>query len=133
MLIKQKSITSQKLGSRDFWGIVNSVLNKSKPAIPPLFNGPEMLSSASDKAKLFPENSSKNSNLDDPGISLPVFPSRNNLKLNNISVTPKLVKKVIMNLDLLKTSGPECIPVVVLKNCDPKLPYILAELFNNCP
>ena len=92
-----------------------------------------MLSSASDKAKLFPENYSKNSNLDDPGISLPVFPSRNNLKLNNISVTPKMVKKVIMNLDLLKTSGPECIPVVVLKNCDPKLPYILAELFNNCP
>ena len=133
MLIKQKSITSQKLGSRDFWRIVNSVLNKSKSAIPPLFNGPEMLSSASDKAKLFPENYSKNSNLDDPGISLPVFPSRNNLKLNNISVTPKMVKKVIMNLDLLKTSGPECIPVVVLKNCDPKLPYILAELFNNCP
>ena len=100
MLIKQKSITSQKLGSRDFWRIVNSVLNKSKSAIPPLFNGPEMLSSASDKAKLFPENFSKNSNLDDSGISLPVFSSRNNLKLNNISVTPKMVKKVIMNLDL---------------------------------
>ena len=91
-----------------------------------------MLSSASDKAKLFAENFSKNSNLDDSGISLPVFPSITNLKLHNISVTPKMVKKVIMNLDLSKASGPDCIPVVVLKNCEPELSYILAELFINC-
>ena len=89
-----------------------------------------MLSSASDKGKLFAENFSKNSNLDDPGISLPAFPSRTNLKLYNISVTPKMVKKVIMNLDLSKASGPDCIPVVVLKNCQSELSYILAELFN---
>ena len=68
-----------------------------------------------------------NSNLDDSGISLPVFPSRTNLKLHNISVTPKMVKKVIMNLD---ASGPDCIPVVILKNREPELSYILAELFN---
>ena len=68
-------ITSQKLGSRDFWQITNSVLNKGKSAIPPLFNGLELLSSASDKAELCGENFSKNSNLDDSGISLPVFPS----------------------------------------------------------
>ena len=54
----------------------------------------------SDKAKLFAENFSKNSNLDDSGISLHVFPSRTNLKLHNISLTPKMVKKVIANLDL---------------------------------
>ena len=58
-----------------------------------------------------------NSNLYDSGISLAVFPSRTNLKLHNISVTPKMVKKVIMNLDLSKASGPDCIPVMVLRNC----------------
>ena len=44
-----------------------SMLNqKTYPlAIPPLFNGLEVLSSASDKAKLFPEKFSLNSNLDD--------------------------------------------------------------------
>ena len=131
MLIKQESITSQKLGSHDFWHIANSVLNKGKSAISPRFNGPEVLPSASDKAKLFAENFSKNSNLDDSGISLPVFPSRTNLKLQ-ISVSSKMVKKVIMNLDLSKACGPDCIPVVVLKNCDVELSYILAELFNKC-
>ena len=37
-----------------------------------------------------------------------------------------------MSLDLSKASGPDCIPVVVLKNCEPELSYILAELFNKC-
>ena len=91
-----------------------------------------MLPFASDKPKFFAENFSKNSNLDESGISLPVFPSRTNMRLHNISVTPKMVKKVITNLDLSKASGPDCIPVVVLKNCELELPYILAELFNKC-
>ena len=73
-----------------------------------------------------------NFNLDDSGVSLPVFPSRTNLKLHNISVTLKMFRKVVMNLDLSKASGPDCIPVVVLKNCEPELSYILAELFNMC-
>ena len=37
-----------------------------------------------------------------------------------------------MNLDSSKASGPDCIPMVVLKNCEPELSYILAELFNMC-
>ena len=37
-----------------------------------------------------------------------------------------------MNHDLAKASGPDCFPVVVLKNCEPKLSYILVELFNKC-
>ena len=41
-----------------------------------------------------------------------------------------MVKKVIMNLDLSKASGPYSIPVVLLKNCEPELSYIIAELFH---
>ena len=44
-----------------------------------------------------------------------------------------MVRKVVMNIDLSKASGPDCIPVVaVLKTCEPGLSYILAELFNKC-
>ena len=28
-------------------------------------------------------------------------------------------------------NGPDCIPLVVLKNCEPELFYVLDELFNN--
>ena len=43
-----------------------------------------------------------------------------------------MVKKVIVNLDSSKASGPHCILMVVLKNCKPVLSYILAEFFNIC-
>ena len=123
MLLKQetpllpRSLALRTLGKL----LIAFLLNKGKSATAPLFNGPEVLSSAFDKAKLFARNFS----------SLPVFPSRANLKLD-ISITPRMVKKVIMNLDSSKASGPDCIPVVVLKNCEPKFSYIPAELFNMC-
>ena len=88
-----------------------------------------MLSSASDKSNLFAKNFSKDSNLDDSDISVPVSPSITNLKLHNVSVTPKMVKKVI---DSSKASVPDCIPAIVLRNCEPEFSYILAELFNMC-
>ena len=86
--------------------------------------------STSYKAELFAKNVSKNSNLDDSGIPLPVFPSRTNLKLHNISLAPKMVKKIIANLNSSKASGFDCIPV--LKNCEPELSYIIAEHFSMC-
>ena len=52
--------------------------------------------------------------------------------MRNISVTLKLVKKVITNLDLSKAPGRDCVPVVEQRNCEPELSYVLAELFNEC-
>ena len=43
-----------------------------------------------------------------------------------------MVVKVTLILDLSRTSGPDCIPVVVLKICKPELSYILVELFSKC-
>ena len=37
-----------------------------------------------------------------------------------------------MNLDLSKASGPDGIPVVVVKSCEPEHSCILAELFSKC-
>ena len=87
----------QKLGSHGFSWIANSILNKVKSAIAPLFNNPDVLSSESDKTKLLAKNFPKNSKLDDCGISLQPFPGRNYLKLHNVSLTPKLIKNVITN------------------------------------
>ena len=128
----KESIKSQRTGSLYFWWIANSVLNKGESAIPHLFNNPEMLHFASDKAKLFPKNFSKNSNLDGLGVSLSVFPSWTSLKLHNISVTHKMSKKVITNLDSSMAPSLDCIPVVVLKNWEPELSFMLTKLFNIC-
>ena len=66
-------------------------------------------------------------------VSLYLFSlSRTNLELHNISLPPKMVKKVIVNIHSSKVSDPDCIAVVVLKNCQPKLSYILTDLFKMC-
>ena len=91
-----------------------------------------LLSSASDKPKLFAKNISKDFNLDYLSIFLPVFPSRTNLKLHNVSVSPKMVEKVMTNLDSSKTPSCDCISVVVLKNFEPKFSYMLGKLFIMC-
>ena len=70
-----------------------------------------MLSSVSDKAKWF---------------------TKTDLKLHNISATSKIVKKVIMNLDSSNASATNYIPVMVLKNYEPELSYILTEIFSMC-
>ena len=82
--------------------------------LPPLFNDPEVLSSASDKENLFLKTFSRNSNLDDSGIYLHVLYSRTNLRLYNISVTLKLVKNVW----------------TWTVNCEPELSYIQDSLIN---
>ena len=61
MLLKQKSSWLPRNVALRTWQI-------AKSAISPLFNGVELLSSASDKAKLFAQNFSNNSNFDDSGI-----------------------------------------------------------------
>ena len=43
------------------------------------------------------------------------------LKLHNMFITPKIIKKAITNLDSSKASGLDCIPVVALKNCESEL------------
>ena len=90
-----------------------------------------MLPFASDKAKLFTENLSRNSNLDDSGIFLPVLPSRTNLKLHSIFLA-SMGKNVRANLGWSKASGPDFIPLVVLKKCEPEFSYMLVELLNKC-
>ena len=62
-------MTSQKVGSQNFWQIVNSGFIKDKSAMPPLFIKLKVFSSALDKAKLLAKNFSKNFNLDYSGIS----------------------------------------------------------------
>ena len=93
--IKLKSVPlPRNLALVNFGEMLIVFLFQDKSAIPLLFNASEVLPSASNKAKLFHENFSKNSDLDGTGISLPAFPFRTNLKLYNISITPKLVERV---------------------------------------
>jgi len=80
-------INSQKLESRDFWRICNSVLNRNKSSIPPLFNHLGVLASSKDKADLFAKTFSENSTLNDSVHPLPEFPMRTELSLESLFIS----------------------------------------------
>ena len=125
-------LVSQKKGSRDFWRIYNSFSNCGKSSIPPLFNGPEVLTSSRDKAELFAKMFSENSTLDDSGRELPEFPLRTDSKLSSLDFSAKKVASIIASLDPSKATGPDGIPVIVLQKCSPELSPILSKLYKKC-
>ena len=114
-----------------FWQIATSVFNKAESAIHFLFNGAEVLSSTSDKT-IYLLKTFLRTNFDESVISLPTLTSRENLKLNNVIVTLKFIKKIITNLEFWKAAGPDCILVVVQENCELELSSTLTEPFNLC-
>ena len=87
----------------------------------------QVLYTAYSKAKLFPENLSNNSDLDDSRISLPAFSYLESIW--NIHVTPKL----FINLDnLSKSSGLDCIPLGVFEELWAWTFIHISELFIMC-
>lgn len=88
----------------------------------------QVLSSAPDADQLFAKIFSENPNIDDSGNVVHVVTSRSNRNLQNIYVTPDMVKNVIIDLVFVLVSTPNCTLVIVLKNCDPELLKILADL-----
>ena len=77
----------------------------------------EVLTFVFDKARLLTNNFVQNS-FDYSCISLSAFNSGTYLRLHSISQNPKLVKKIIRNLNLSKDSNLDSIPVVVMKKCE---------------
>ena len=73
-------------------------MNRGKSSIPTIVNGPKILSSSLDKARLFAKMFSSNSNLDDSGHPLPDCPIRTNFTISNLNITPSEVTKLFINL-----------------------------------
>ena len=82
-----------------------------------LLNDPVLLSSASIKQNYFAKIFSKISDLDDSNISSLVFPSRTYLKLHNISVSPKMVQKMVQTLIHTSWNFHICLKVSCFPDC----------------
>ena len=111
---RKESITSQKLGSQDFWRIANNVLSTKVNLLCLRY----LTAWRCCLLHLIKQNCLLKTFLRTlilmTQVSLYLFSL--NLKPHNISVTPKMAKKVITSPDLSKASGPDYIPVVLLKN-----------------
>ena len=117
----------QLIGVRHFWRICNSVLNRAKSAIPPLFNGPDVLSTSTDKAILFARNYSCNSTIDDGSQQLPDFPSRTE------NITAKMVSRAIYDLHPKPLATTESQPLSLRSVLQSFLMFLLSYTINAWP
>lgn len=95
----QDKVDNKNFGFCRFWKILNAILSRDKLAVPYTINGPEIISSSLDKAKLFVMNFE--------AIYYLISPHQNFVISQSI-------------LDSKKATDSDKIPVVVLKDLDPQ-------------
>ena len=80
------------------------------------------------KDNLFASTFASNSNFDDHDFQPPRYPT-STITMSPIKFSTRKVRKVLLQLSTSKSSGPDCIPAIVLKSYAPELAPILNKLF----
>ena len=107
-------IASCQTGSRSFWSLAKVVSqNFCHSSFPPLKNNSSFPSS---KANLFASTFASNSNLDDQDFQPSLYPT-SIITMSPIKFSTRKVRKVLLQLNTSKSSGPDGIPAIVLKQC----------------
>ena len=121
---------SCQTGSRYFWSLAKVVSqNFCHSSFPPLKNNSGSSSGTpSSKANLFASTFASNSNLDDQDFQSPLYPT-STITISAIKFSTRKVRKVLLQLNTSKSSGPDGIPAIVLLSCAPELAPVLNKLF----
>ena len=117
-------------GSRAFWSLAKAAEgNFCRSSLPPLRKPDNSLAySAKEKADLLGTLFASNSTLNDGG-AVPHSIPRCSSSMPEITFTQRDVRRELLSLDVHKSSGPDGIPAVVLKQCAPELCPVLTRLF----
>ena len=98
-------------------------------SFPPLRNNSGSSScTPSSKANLFASTFASMSNLDDQDFQAPLYPT-STITVSPIMFFTRKVRKVHLQLNTSISSGPDCIPAIVLKSCAPELAPVINKLF----
>jgi hypothetical protein len=122
---------SENPSSRSFWSLIKQITKNFTPSsFPPLFSTDgSVVSSPEDKAALFVDRFSTNSNVSDFGISPPTILPLSEPSLKPIFFSYRDVHCALLKLNVRKAYGPDGIPPVVLRECSGALATVLTKLF----
>lgn len=96
--------------------IIIKILNRGKTSVPTIKNGPEVISTSSDKMKVLFRMCVAKSAFDDKSNLLPDFHRPTEHNLVNIFIADREISKLNKSLDPKKSTGSDKILVVFLKN-----------------
>lgn len=117
-------------GSRPFWSLAKVISNNfCHSTFPPLLKDDGALATSSkEKADLFAATFAKNSTLEAGQKEPPNIPNVQ-ASMPEVKFRTKSICRILKQLNSRKSTGPDGIPAIVLKECSPELAPLLCRLF----
>jgi len=127
----RREILNQPRNDRTFWSFAKSVQNNfNETSLPPLICPDDItIVNSLVKANLFGKLFSENSSLSPTSQSPPEIPLLH-IQMPKIYFRTKDIYKILLNLNIKKSSGPDSIPALVLKNIAESISKPLRNLFH---
>ena len=117
---------------KSFWKLVKGVYNPNNhSSIPTLIDNGTQYTDDADKAELLNNHFVSQTILPDSNIPLPPMHYLTLARLDRIAVTPLMVKKILLSLNVNKAVGPDHVGNRILKECAESLCHPLAILFQS--
>ena len=106
---ERRRVLSYRKGSKNFWSFVKQIRNTASQSIPTLLSNEEIFTDPVGKANVFADLFASNSTLPDSSQPLPQL-ERVPSSMPEIHFRTRVVKKVLLGLNVHKSTGPDGIP-----------------------
>jgi hypothetical protein len=116
---------------KTYWKLLkNTKDSQNDTSIPTMLDNDNLITDNKDKAELLNDYFIEQSKLPDGPLQPPTVDIVTDARLDHIIITPTIVKQVLLQLDVSKSTGPDQISNKILKNCADSLCLPLSILFN---
>ncbi len=128
-----KSLANSGTGNKNYWSLINTILNKAKiPVIPPLLENDVFVTNFAEKAQIFNDYFLLQCTTIDTGSEIPQDESVTATLLNEFCISEEKILKIIRSLNPNKAHGWDEISARMIKMCDIALVIPLKIIFMNC-
>ena len=132
-LMAGRALANPEIGSKKYWSVINTVLNRAKiPIIPPLLEDEIFITNFAQKAQIFNDYFIQQCTTIDTGSQLPQHIPATLTQLNDFVISEEKILNIIRSLNPNKAHGWDGISLRMIKLSDSALVIPLKIIFENC-
>ena len=129
----KENLTDRNISNKKWWRVVNTLSGKPGHSdIPVIVEDNIAYTTAREKAQVFCKTFAEKCNLQGARKDAPFLDKSTHSSFNNVTFKPKIIHRLLRQLDPAKATGPDLIPSRVLKECSAELASPLSRLFQLC-